>query len=440
MLNNSVIKESTFKFIFRALKYRNYRLFFIGQCISLIGTWMQVIAMSWLVYRMTNSALLLGFVAFSSQIPGLFFTPFAGVIIDRWSKRTILIVTQSLALFQALILAILVLSGITQVWHLVILGIFLGIINSFDMPARQSFVVEMVENRDDLGNAIALNSSIFNGARLVGPSLAGMLVASMGEGICFLINSISYIFVIAALLAMKIKPIKKNPKKSNILQEMLEGFSYSFGFKPIKYILLLLTLMSLMGMSYTVLMPIFAKIILHGNSKTLGFLVGSSGVGALIGAFYLASKKNVVGLPLIIVIGSSMFGFCIILFSLSKYLFLSLIIMLFAGFGMMVQMASSNTILQTILDEDKRGRVMSFYTLSFLGTMPFGNLIAGFIASKIGGPNALIIGGITCILGSMLFASKLKTINDAILLYYAKMPTNPDNQTNTNIPPSNEKQ
>lgn len=414
-------KKTGLKFIFRAFQYRNYRLFFSGQLISLTGTWMQGIALSWLVYRLTNSTLLLGLVGFAGQLPSIFVTPVAGVIIDRWHKRRILIIAQILAMLQAFILAALVLTHNIQVWQIVCLSVFLGIINAFDMPARQSFVVDMVEKKEDLGNAIALNSSMFNGARLAGPSIAGILVASVGEGICFFINGISYIFVIAALFAMKIKEVKKKVKKSHVIQELKEGFSYAFGFKPIRYILLLVMVISMMGMSYAVLMPVFAKEILHGGPKTLGFLVGASGIGAITGALYLASRKTVVGLPKIIAAGAAMFGIGLILFSFSQNYYISLALMLFTGFGMMVQMASSNTVLQTILDDDKRGRVMSFYTLSFMGVAPFGSLFAGFLASRIGAPHTIMIGGASCFLGALLFLTKLKKINKTIHPIYAKM-------------------
>lgn len=414
-------KKTDLKFIFRAFQYRNYRLFFSGQFISLTGTWMQGIALSWLTYRLTNSTLLLGLVGFAGQIPSLFVTPIAGVIIDRWYKRRILIITQIFAMLQAFVLAVLVLTNNIQVWHIVFLSIFLGVINAFDMPARQSFVVDMVEKKEDLGNAIALNSSMFNGARLAGPSIAGILVASVGEGICFFINGLSYIFVIAALFAMKIKEVKKKIKKSHVIQELKEGFSYAFGFKPIRYILLLVMVLSMMGMSYAVLMPVFAKEILHGGAKTLGFLVGASGTGALMGALYLASRKTVVGLPKVIAAGSAIFGTALILFSFSQNYYLSLMLMLLSGFGMMVQMASSNTVLQTILDDDKRGRVMSFYTLSFMGMAPFGSLLAGFLASRIGAPNTIMIGGVSCVLGALLFLTKLKNINKTIHPIYVKI-------------------
>jgi MFS family permease len=407
------------KLAFRALSHRNYRLFFGGQGISLIGTWMQQIAMNWLVYRLTHSALLLGLVGFSSRIPTFVFASFAGVMADRWNRHRALVVTQTLSTVQALILAALVLTGTISIWHVILLSFSLGFINAFDIPIRQSFVVDMVERREDLGNAIALNSSLVNGARLVGPSIAGMLMATFGEGICFLLNGISFLAVIVALLAMRIKqPDRSEKQNPNVLRGLQEGFSYAFGFAPIRSILLLLALVSLMGMPYMVLMPIFAGKILHGGPQAFGFLLGASGSGALIGALYLASRRSVLGLGRIIVIASGLFGIGLIVFSLSRVFWLSLLSMLLTGFGMMVQMASSNTVLQTIVEEDKRGRVMSFYTMAFMGMVPFGSLLAGSLANMIGAPNTVMVGGIACIFGSALFAKKLATLREMVRPIY----------------------
>lgn len=398
------------RLIFRALSHRNYRLFFGGQGISLIGTWMQQIAMSWLAYRLTNSALLLGVVGFTSRIPTFLLASLAGVLADRWNRHRILVITQTLSMVQAMILAILVLSETVAVWHIISLSLLLGLINAFDIPARQSFVVDMIEKREDLGNAIALNSSIVNGARLIGPSIAGILIATLGEGMCFLLNGLSFIAVIVALLAMKIVPKQRKMQGSQVFQGLKEGFSYAFGFAPIRSVLLLLALVSLMGMPYAVLMPIFAENILHGGPQALGFLMGATGVGAIAGSIYLASRKSVLGLGRIIVISSNLFGIGLIAFSLSHLFWLSSLFMLLTGFGMMVQMASSNTVLQTIVEEDKRGRVMSFYTMAFMGMVPFGSLLAGSLASNIGAPNTVMIGGVACILGSVMFAKKLASL------------------------------
>jgi MFS family permease len=413
--------QVSFKFILRALHHRNYRLFFGGQSISLIGTWMQQIAMSWLVYRLTNSALLLGVVGFSSQIPIFLFASVAGVYADRWHRYRILVVTQTLAMIQALILAFLTLIGAIQVWHIIVLSIFLGLINAFDMPTRQSFIVELIEKAEDLGNAIALNSLMFNGARLVGPAVAGILIGLLGESVCFLINGISFLGIIIALLAMKVPKKEKVVRTSHVWQALREGYSYAFGFVPIRYILLQLGLMSFMGMSYVVLMPIFAKDILHGGPHTLGFLMAASGIGAMAGSIYLASRQTILGLGRFIAYAFAIFGIGVIAFSLSKILIISLSMMLIAGFGMIVQMASSNTILQSIVQEDKRGRVMSIYATAIIGMTPLGNLFAGSLASWIGAPNTLIISGIACIIGSLIFAMNLPQIRKEVRPIYIKM-------------------
>lgn len=408
------------RLIFRALAHRNYRLFFGGQGISLIGTWMQQIAMSWLVYRLTNSVFLLGLIGFSSQISSLFFSPFAGVLSDRWNRHRILVVTQSLAMIQAFILAFLTLIDVVAVHHLIILSIFLGLVNAFDMPTRQAFVVEMVEKRADLGNAIALNSFLFNGARLVGPSFAGILISILGEGMCFLLNGISFLAVIIALLAMKMTPTKEDSEKTRVLQGLKEGFVYAFGFPPIRSILFFLGWISLVGTANTTLMPVFARDILHGDSKTYGFLMAAIGVGAIIAAIFLASRKSVLGLGRVIVIGSGIFGIGLILFSLSHILWLSFFLLLLTGFGMMVHMASSNTILQTIVDDDKRGRVMSLYAMAFMGMAPLGSLVGGSLAGWIGAPITLIVVGTSCLIGSLLFRKILPTLRIMIRPIYVK--------------------
>jgi MFS family permease len=407
--------------IFRSLKYKNYRLFFGGQSVSLIGTWIQRIAMPWLVFRLTDSTFLLGVVGFASQIPTFLLAPFAGVLTDRWDRYHILIVTQILSMLQALVLALLFFIGVIKVWHIVLLSIMLGCINAFDIPARQALVVDMVEKKEDLGNAIALNSSMVNGARLLGPSIAGVLIALAGEGICFLLNGLSYLFVILSLILMKLKNQKSGIQNPNVLKELKEGFSYTFGFVPIKSIILLLGLISLVGMPYVVLMPVYVKEVLHGGSHTFGFLMGASGVGALIGAFYLASRKSVLGLGKFIPLSAGTFGIGLILFSFSHFFLLSLVLMIIIGLGMILQMATSNTILQTIVDDDKRGRVMSFYAMAFMGTAPFGSIIAGSAASIIGVPNTLIIGGILCVIGAILFARRLTDIRKLVRPIYVRL-------------------
>jgi MFS family permease len=407
--------------MFRSFRSRNYRLFFGGQSISLIGTWIQRIATPWLVYSLTGSALLLGVVGFAGQIPTFLLSPFAGVLTDRWNRYHILIATQVAAMIQAFILAFLYLTGTIEVWHIILLSAFLGCVNAFDVPARQSLVIEMVDKREDLANAIALNSSMVNGARLLGPSIAGMLIAFTGEGICFVLNGLSYIFVIVSLLYMKITPRTRTGKNTGVLKELKDGFNYVTGFMPIKYTILLLGLVSLMGMPYAVLMPVFAREILHGGSHTFGFLMGASGLGALTGALYLASRKNVLGLTRIIPISAIVFGLSLVAFSMSRFFMLSLGLMVIAGLGMMLQMASSNTIIQTLVDDDKRGRVMSFYTMAFMGTTPFGSFLAGWLAKTMGAPNTVLIGGVSCILGALLFLRKLPELKKIIHPIYVRL-------------------
>lgn len=418
---NSSNISSRIKIIFRSLQYRNYRLFFGGQSISLIGTWMQRIAMPWLVYHMTGSAFLLGVVSFAGQIPTFILAPVAGVLTDQFSRYRVLLITQVFSLLQAMILAVLALTGIIQIWHLVVLSIVLGCINAFDVPSRHSFVVEMVEKKEDLGNAIALNSMMFNGARLIGPTVAGIMLATTGEGICFLINAVSYVFVIISLLMMKPEKKKIRKKKSNMLTDMKEGFNYTFGFPPIKYLLLLLGLVSLMGSSYQVLIPVFAKEILHGGSDTFGFLMGAAGFGALLGAVYLASRETILKLSRLIPAATALFAIGLIILSFSKLLILSIILMVFIGLGLMLQTASSNTILQTITDDDKRGRVMSFYTIAIMGTAPFGSLLAGYLAKMIGTPATILISGATCLAGALIFLKKLPELKTIVRPVYVKM-------------------
>lgn len=413
-------------FVFRALRSRNYRLFFAGQGISLIGTWMQRIAMSWLVYRLSHSALLLGVAGFAGQLPTFLLSPITGVLADRWNRHRTLVVTQMLAMLQAIILTVLVMTRTVQVWQVIALAAVLGTINAFDMPVRQSFIVQMIERKDDLGNAIALNSSMVNAARLLGPSIAGILIAAFGEGICFLLNAASYVAVIAALLMMRIVPVRARPTNGHWMEGLREGFSYAFGFEPIRYIILLLALVSLVGMPYQILMPVFAKEVLGGGSHTLGFLMGAAGCGALVGTIYLACLKSARGLGRVIAISAAVFGIGLIAFSFSHVVWLSMLLIFVAGLGMIVQMASSNTVLQTIVDDDKRGRVMSFYAMAFMGMAPFGSLLAGALASAIGAPLTLVVGGGLTILGALLFARKLKAMNEVLHPIYRKMGIMPD--------------
>jgi MFS family permease len=405
----------------RALRHRNFRLFFGGQSISLIGTWMQRIAMAWLVYRLTNSPFLLGVVGFAGQIPTFLLPPFAGVLADRWDKRRMLILTQTLLTIQALTLAFLVLTGTVQVWHLVALSLFFGTVFAFDIPTRQSFFIEMIGEKGDLGNAIALNSSLVTGARLLGPTVGGVLIGLLGEGACFLLNGITYFPIIFALIAMRIPPKESTQRRSRVWEGLKEGFAYVSGFAPILSILLLLALVSVMGMPYMVLMPVFAKKVLQGGPHAFGFLTAAGGLGALLGALYLAARSTIIGLDKRILLAVTLFGSGLIAFSFSRILWLSLIFTLIIGFGQMVQMASSNTIIQTIVDDDKRGRVMSFYAMSFVGMMPFGSLLAGFIASKIGTPATVTIGGIACLIGAGVYAHKLPALRKMVHPIYEKM-------------------
>lgn len=413
--------DNRFKIVFRSLKYRNYRLFFSGQSVSLIGTWMQRLAMPWLVYHMTGSTLLLGVVGFAGQIPTFLISPFAGVLTDRWSKYRVLLATQIISMIQAAILAWLSLSGNIQIWEIIFLSVALGIINSFDVPSRHSFVIDMVEKKEDLGNAIALNSLMFNGARLIGPSIAGIMLATTGEGVCFLLNAISYIFVIISLLMMRLPAHEISVKKSQIMKELSDGLRYAFGYVPIRHLLILLSISSLLGMSYSVLMPVFAKEILHGGSHTYGFLMGAAGFGALLGAFYLASRKSVLKLGRIVPLSAVIFGAGLIGLSFTRLFPVSLILMIFIGLGMMMQAAATNTILQTITDDDKRGRVMGFYTMAIMGTAPFGSLLAGWLARIIGTPGTIFAGGFACIIGALFFLRKLPELRKIVRPVYVRL-------------------
>ena len=405
----------------RALHHRNYRLFFGGQSLSLIGTWLTRIATSWLVYRLTGSTITLGVVGFAGQIPTFVIAPFAGVWVDRWNRHRVLVVTQALAMLQSAALAALWFSGRINVPSVVGLSVFQGVINAFDVPARQSFVIQMVEDREDLPNAIALNSSMVNAARLLGPSIGGVLIAIVGEGWCFAIDALSYVAVIGSLLAMRIPRAARVSSGKRLLVELREGFRYAAGFVPIRNVLLLLALVSFMGMPYTVLMPVIATRILGGGAHTLGFLMAASGLGALTGTLYLASRESVLGLGRVIVLASAAFGVGLIAFSRSHVFWLSFGVLVPTGLGMMVQMAASNTVVQTVVDEDKRGRVMSFFAMAFFGTVPFGSLFAGVMAARFGAQNTIAFGGATCILGSLLFLRKLPELRRLARPVYVRL-------------------
>lgn len=388
----------------RALRHRNYRLYFSGQSLSLIGTWITRVAQSWLVYRLTGSSLLLGIVGFAGQIPTFLLAPFAGVWVDRLDRHRVLVVTQALAMVQSALLAVFSLTHTITVTHVLVLSAAQGLINAFDMPARQAFVVEMIEDRADLSNAIALNSSMVNAARLLGPSIAGILIAAVGEGWCFLVDAVSYVAVLASLVAMRVTPRVRRTKKEPVMKELAEGFRYVFGTPGIRAVLYLLALVSLMGMPYTVLMPVMANQVLHGGPHTFGFLMAASGVGALGGTLYLASRSSNAGLGRVVTGAAFVFGAGLCLFSRSHVFALSMPLMLLVGMGMMVQLAASNTVLQTLVDEDKRGRVMSFFAMAVFGTAPFGSLLGGAMAARFGAPGTLLFGGLTCIAGALVFA------------------------------------
>ena len=407
--------------MFRALKHRNFRLFVGGQSISLIGTWMQRTAMSWLVYRLTGSTVLLGMVVFADQIPTFFLSPLAGVYIDRWNRHRVLIVTQALSLLQALVVAALILTDTIAVWHIIVLSLFLGTVNAFDMPTRQAFVVKMVDDRTDLSNAIALNSTMVHVARMLGPSAAGILVGAFGEGVCFLINAASYVAVIFSLLIMNTIHVEPPGKRMEVFEGLKEGFRYAFGLAPIRTLLLFIAWVSLLGMPYMVLMPVFARDILQGGPQTLGFLMGASGVGALIAALYLASRRSVIGLGRIIAMACALLGVSIVAFSQSRSFWLSIVLLLVAGFGTIVQITSTNTILQTLVEEDKRGRVMSLFTMAFMGMVPFGALLEGSLASHLGAPPTLLVNSACCLLGAAVLARQLPSLRNVTRPIYEKM-------------------
>jgi MFS family permease len=415
------IQRSGASHAWRALQHRNFRLFFGGQSISLVGTWMTRIATSWLVYKLTKSAMVLGTVSFAGQIPTFLLAPFAGVWIDRLERRQVLVWTQTLAMVQSLLLAALTFSHHINIAWILGLSVMQGFINAFDMPGRQSFMVQMVEDRADLGNAIAINSSMVNMARLIGPSLAGMIIAVSSEAWCFLIDGLSYLAVIASLLAMHLNVAAVSRKATSTFTELKEGWTYVSGFLPIRTILSLFAVVSLMGMPFVVLMPVFAVKVLRGGPHTLGFLMGAMGVGALISALSLAARKSVRGLIRIIPVSAIVFGLGLIGFGLSRLVWLSLIAVLVAGMGMMQGMAASNTVIQTIVSEDKRGRVMSYYTMAFVGMAPFGSLLAGTMASAIGAPLTVMVNGAAVILGAAWFMTRFPALRRAVRPIYQEL-------------------
>lgn len=409
------------RFALRALRHRNFRLFTVGQSVSMVGAWMQQVAMGWLVYRLTNSAFLLGLVAFASQSPVFFLGPFAGVIADRANRHRVVIVMQAAMMLQASVLAFLVFTGRIQYWHVLVLSGFFGIINAFEIPARQAFLLEMVKSREDLPNAIALNSSIFNGARLIGPAIAGFVIAAFGESVAFISNAVSYLAVLIALFAMQIEPRERKQIRGRVLASLRAGFRYGFGFLPIRVVLNLVAAAALFGVPFTVLLPVLAVETLHGDARTLGFLMSATGVGALSGALYLAARTSVRGLSKVIAFSATLFGAALVVLGLSGTLWLSLITLAVAGFGMMVLMAASNTFLQTVADEDKRGRVVSMYTMSYIGMAPFGSLLAGAIAQRIAAPFTIAVGGVTVMIASGLFARHIPQFRELVRPIYREL-------------------
>lgn len=407
----------------RSFANRNYRLYFGGQTVSLIGTWIQQTAMTWVVYQLSGSSFLLGVVGFAGQIPSFFLAPLAGVLIDRWNRHRLLMATQTLAMTQAFVMALLAGTETLTVAWIIVLSFFLGMVNAFDITGRQAFTTEMLESKADLANTIALNSSLVTGTRLIGPSLAGVLLSWLGAAACFFLNGLSFLAVLAALWAMRVAPRPQPPRHARVWHNLREGFRYAFGLPPIRAILMLLALTSLIGFPFSVLMPVFARDVFHGGPATLGLLLGAQGIGALTGALYLAARKSILGLGVRIAIAPAVLGVGLIGFSLAPGLGVSLLVLVVTGFAVMVQMAASNTILQTIVEEDKRGRVMSFYAMAFLGMAPFGSLLMGWLAGPdvLGTFRTLRLAGLCCITGSVLFGIKLPALRASIRPIYRRM-------------------
>ena len=395
--------------IVRALRHRNFRLFFGGQLVSLIGTWMQSVAQSWLVFRLTHSSVLLGLVGFASQIPVFLLAPVGGLVADRRHRLRLLVATQTASMVLAFALAALTLSGRVREWHIFVLAALLGVVNAFDIPIRQAFVVEMVA-REDLVNAIALNSSMVNGARVVGPAVAGVLVATIGEGWCFFANAVSYIAVIAALLRMDVPRRALPPRASSALSHLAEGFRFVARTPPIRALLLLLGVVSFTGMPYAVLMPVFAEDILHAGARGLGILMGASGLGALLGSLALARRRGVQGLGRWVAVSTACFAMGLVLFALSRSLPLSVLILFPLGGAMIVQMAASNTLIQAMVPDALRGRVMGVYSMMFMGMAPLGAMLAGGLAGRLGAPATVAAGGIVCLAAAGVFALRLPSL------------------------------
>ena len=405
----------------RALRHRNFRLFFFGQTISLIGTWMTRLATAWLVYRLTHSALLLGIVSFAGQFVAFALGPVAGVWVERLDRRQLLVWTQAAAAVQSLAMAALTLAHAITLWEIIALAALQGLINALDMPARQSFLVQMVDDRHDLSNAIAINSSMVNGARLIGPAIAGLVIGAFGEGWCFLLDGISYLAVIASLLLMHIKPLNLRHRSISMLEQMREGWDFVRSSRPIRTILVLFALISLMGYPFAVLLPIFAGQVLHGGAYTLGWLSTATGIGALASGLSLAVRKSVVGLARMVQIAAAMLGGALIFFGMSHTVWLSLALLVLAGFGLMQCATASNTIIQSLVPEDKRARVMSYYTMAFFGAAPFGSLLAGALAHRIGAPRTVMLTGACCVAASLWFLLELPKVTAVMRPIYQRM-------------------
>jgi MFS family permease len=402
----------------RALRHRNFKLFFVGQGLSVIGTWMTRLATSWLVYRLTGSALLLGTVSFAGQIVSFVLGPFAGVCVERLERRKLLVWTQTAAALQSFALAALTLAHVVTLWEIIALTALQGLINAFDMPGRQSFLVQMVEHPNDLSNAIAINSSMANGARLIGPAIAGLVIGAVGEGWCFLLDGFSYFAVIASLLLMQIKPSDLRRRGTSMLEQAREGWDYVRTCRPIRTILLVFSFIGLMGYSWSVLLPIFAGQVLHGGPHTLGWLSGAAGIGAFVSALSLAVRKSVAGLTRMLQVATALLGGALILFGLSHWLWLSIVLLVLVGFGMIQSASVSNTVIQSLVADDKRARVMSYYTMAFFGSAPFGSLLAGTMAHRIGAPHTVMVTGAFCIACSLWLALELPKLNAAMFPIY----------------------
>ena len=396
--NNS----GAFTQVFASLKSYNFRLYFGGQCISLIGTWMQQIAMSWLVFRLTGSVLLLATVTFTAQIPILVATPYMSVFVDRFDRRKLLVLTQTLSMIQALLMAILTLTGLVQVWHIMVLSLLIGLINALDNPTRQSFYPSLV-SPDKLSNAIALNSAVINGSRLIGPAVGGVLIGLLGEGICFLLNGISYIAVIVALLLMRLPSTRGCTAKQKVLEDMRDGFRYVVRNIPIRTLLLLMSAISFFGLPLMTFIPAYVKTILHGESEMLGLLLSCIGGGSFVAALYLAARKSVLGLGKVVMLSGVLLGIGLSVMAFVTIPWVAAVLCLPIGFTIIAAVASINTLLQTLSGEDKRGRVMGYMAMAFTGMAPVGSMVLGAIEKWIGLQMIILLSGICCFVAALVF-------------------------------------